>query len=261
MPTNSVRRSATKSLILCWIVRPLVTLAAGAAVVVAFAALGGFSGLKSSVQQSPHLSPFTAAALNYCTQQVVVSVPGTQPNPTTALPIHFSVDFNQPVSGFTPSDVVVGGTAGGTPAVTISPTGANTYDISVTGFTSAGTVTVTIPAHAATDVGLTCDTPASNTASATYSTLRLTAWVPDGTSGNGKLSGTGAAVGTDVTVTICTTNSFPCSAGNTVVVGTATPAADGTFQTVNFNQTQKNHTYFAQAVQGAVTSQIFTWTA
>jgi hypothetical protein len=246
-----------------WFVRPLVTLAAGASVVLAFAALGGFSGLQSSVKQSPHLSPFVAAALNYCTAQVTVSIASGQDNPTTSSTINFTVDFHETVTGFTDSDIQVGGTAGG--PVTAHATGGTggIYTVAVTGMSSPGTVTVTIPGHAAVAHEGTedCDTQASNTASVTYSTLRLTSWVPDGTSGNGKLAGSGAAVGTTVNVTICSTSSFPCSAGNTVATGSATPAADGTFQTVNFNQTKKGVTYYAQAVQGAVTSQIFSWTA
>src|SRR5579871_2064904 len=240
-----------------WAIRPIVTLALVAAIVAAFAGLGGFSGLKSAATQSRHLSPFVAAALNYCTQQVVVTALTT--SPTTASTITFNVNFNQSVIGFTSSDVVIGGTAGATTAVVSG--GPQTYNVAVTGMTSAGTVTVMIPANAATNTTSSCATPASNTASVTYSTLAITTFTPDGNSGNGALSGSGAAANSSVTVTVCKTGkAAPCSGSDVLVSIPVTASGTGTFATGNITQTAKHTTYNAFATQGAVTSQTFTFT-
>jgi hypothetical protein len=241
-----------------WMVQPLFTLVVGVAVVAAFVGLGGFSGLKASVGQNAKLSPFEAAALNYCTETTTVTLAAGQTSPTTVQPINFAVDFHQPVLGFTDADVQVGGTAGGTPTVVVTSTGANTYNVAVSGLTSGGTVTVTIVANAATNVGGTCATQASNTATVTYSALAITAYNPDGASGNGTLSGSGAAAGA-LTVTVCSVNVFPCAAGNVVATDTPIATAGGTFTTRNFTELKKHTTYYAQAAQGLVTSQTFTF--
>ena len=72
-----------------------------------------------------------------------------QEDPTDAGSVEFTVTFSEPVSGFTASDVTIGGTAGATTA-TVSG-GPNTYAVSVTGMANDGTVTVSIPAGAAVD--------------------------------------------------------------------------------------------------------------
>jgi len=239
--------------------RPLITLAAGALVIAAFVGLGGLSGLKSSVGQNAKLSPFAAAALNYCTETTTVSLAAGQTSPTTAQPINFAVDFHQQVVDFANTDVQVGGTAGGTPVVVVTSTGPNTYNIAVSGFTSGGTVTVTIPANAATNVGGTCATQASNTATVTYSALAITTYNPDGASGHGTLSGSGATPGT-VTVTVCKAGiTPPCTGGNVLVTTSPTADAGGVFATGNINDFAKHTTYKATVTQGSLTSPIFTF--
>src|SRR4029079_16592993 len=59
----------------------------------------------------------------------------------------------EPVTGFTASDVTLGGTAGGTKTVAITnPSNDNkTFNIAVNGMTTDGTVVATIPAGAAFD--------------------------------------------------------------------------------------------------------------
>jgi uncharacterized repeat protein (TIGR01451 family) len=69
---------------------------------------------------------------------------------TSAAHIPFTVTFSEPVTGFTPGDVVLGGTAGAD-AVAVTGSGAH-YTVTVSGMTRSGTVTAFLPAGAAQDV-------------------------------------------------------------------------------------------------------------
>jgi hypothetical protein len=98
---------------------------------------------------------------------VTINQAAGQADPTNVGPIHFTAVFSDPVSGFVAGDVTVSGTAGGTKTVTITDSGDHqTYDVSVTGMTSTGTVIATIPAGGATDAagnGNTASTSTDNT--------------------------------------------------------------------------------------------------
>jgi hypothetical protein len=83
---------------------------------------------------------------------VTVNQAAGQADPTTAQPVHFTVTFSEPVTGFTASDVLISGTAGGIPTVTVTPTGTNTYDVAVSNLGHVGTVVATIPAAAVSDL-------------------------------------------------------------------------------------------------------------
>ncbi|MEN6355815.1 MAG: hypothetical protein ABFD83_01885 [Armatimonadota bacterium] len=75
-------------------------------------------------------------------------------NPTNESPVHFTVTFSKPVTGFTSSDVSADGTAGATTAV-VTPDGGSVgqiFDVAVSGMTSSGFVSISIPAGAANDV-------------------------------------------------------------------------------------------------------------
>lgn len=75
----------------------------------------------------------------------------SQSDPANSSPVRFTVVFSEPVSDFDDAgDVSVGGTAGATTAV-IVPIDARTYTVEVSGMTSSGTVTASIPAGAAVD--------------------------------------------------------------------------------------------------------------
>ena len=78
-----------------------------------------------------------------------VNQASTQDDPTDDTSVEFTVTFSEPVSGFTGSDVTIGGTAGATTATVTG--GPNTYTVSVTGMANDGTVTVSVPANAAVD--------------------------------------------------------------------------------------------------------------
>ena len=84
------------------------------------------------------------------TVTVTITQNGAQTDPSNSSSIFFNATFSEAVNGFglEPADVTVGGTAGATTAVV---TGSGlAYTIEVTGMTMDGTVTITIPASAAT---------------------------------------------------------------------------------------------------------------
>jgi predicted heme/steroid binding protein len=94
----------------------------------------------------------------------------TQADPTNSLPINFTVVFSEAVTGFTGTDVALTGTAGfGTATVTVTGSG-TTYNVAVSGVTSASavgnTVIASIPAGVVTDAagnGNTASTSTDNT--------------------------------------------------------------------------------------------------
>jgi subtilisin family serine protease len=81
---------------------------------------------------------------------VTINQGATQADPTGISPINFTVVFSEVVTGFTASDVVVSGTAGGTKNVTITGSGPS-YDVTVTGMTTMGSVIAIVPANVAQD--------------------------------------------------------------------------------------------------------------
>ena len=101
---------------------------------------------------------------------VTVNQAATQSDPTATSPIVFTVVFTNPVGDFTNADVTIGGTAGGskTAVVTGGPT---TFDVAVSGMTSAGTVTLIVPA------GVASDASGHNNAAST-STDNTVTWQP-----------------------------------------------------------------------------------
>src|SRR5439155_7075819 len=95
-------------------------------------------------------STSTANTVTFYFTQAAVTISHGDVNgvQTCALPISFTAVFSEPVSGFTGSDVVIGGTAGGTKTVDVTG-GPSTYTVAVSGLTTGGTVIATIPAGGA----------------------------------------------------------------------------------------------------------------
>ncbi len=81
--------------------------------------------------------------------EVTINQAAGQADPTDSVPINFTVVFNEPVTGFTNGDMTLSGTAGATTAL-VSGSG-TTYNVAVSGITSIGTVTASIPAGAVID--------------------------------------------------------------------------------------------------------------
>jgi len=74
-------------------------------------------------------------------------------DPTSTSPVNFTVDFGEPVTGFTAGDVnTAGSTVTGTLSVVVTPAGpAQTYNVAVSGMTSSGNVVINFLAGAAQD--------------------------------------------------------------------------------------------------------------
>jgi Big-like domain-containing protein/VCBS repeat protein/flagellar associated repeat protein len=81
---------------------------------------------------------------------VTINQGASQDDPTNTSPISFDVEFSEAVTGFTNADVTIGGTAGGTKSASVSGSG-TTYTVDITGMTTSGTVTASIPASKAID--------------------------------------------------------------------------------------------------------------
>ena len=80
---------------------------------------------------------------------VTIDQASGQADPTSDPSLQFTVVFSKPISGFTPGDVLLTGTAGATTtAVTGGPT---TFTVTVSGMTQTGTVIASVPANAAVD--------------------------------------------------------------------------------------------------------------
>jgi hypothetical protein len=108
---------------------------------------------------------FTAGA-----PTVTINQASGQADPTSGTTITFTVQFSEPVTGFTAADIsFTGSTATGTLVAAVSGSGA-LYTVTVTGMTGSGTVVVSIPAGAATDA----DTNASAASTSTDNTVN---WV------------------------------------------------------------------------------------
>src|SRR5207247_2647031 len=93
---------------------------------------------------------------------VTINQAAGQADPTSASPINFTAVFSKPVSGFTGTDVTIGGTAGGTKTVTVSG-GPSTYTVAVRGMSSAGTVIASIAAGIAPDAAGNLNTASTST--------------------------------------------------------------------------------------------------
>jgi hypothetical protein len=86
---------------------------------------------------------------------VTINQAAAQADPTSASPIHFTVVFNEAVSGFATGDVGLSGTAGATTAVVSesAPNDSTTFDVAVSGMTTSGTVIASLAAGVAIDGG------------------------------------------------------------------------------------------------------------
>ena len=96
-----------------------------------------------------------------------------QADPTNSSPVNFTVEFNEPVFGFTSNDITLGGTAGATTAV-VSGSG-TTYNVAVGGMVTDGTVTAALGAAVVTDVTGNSNVAATSTDNeVTYNTTNPT---------------------------------------------------------------------------------------
>ncbi|PYR17986.1 MAG: hypothetical protein DMF98_26320, partial [Acidobacteria bacterium] len=95
---------------------------------------------------------------------VTINQASGQADPTNVSPINFTAIFSTSVTGFASSGVTITGTAGGTKTATVTGSG-TTYNVAVSGMTTAGTVIASVKQDAATaaGVGNTVSTSTDNT--------------------------------------------------------------------------------------------------
>jgi hypothetical protein len=94
---------------------------------------------------------------------VTINQASGQTDPSSATSITFTVQFSEPVTGFTAADILfTGSTATGTLAANVTGSGA-LYTVTVTGMTGSGNVVVTLPAAAATDADANPSTASTST--------------------------------------------------------------------------------------------------
>ncbi len=119
---------------------------------------------------------------------VTVNQATNQSDPPNGPTINFTVVFSESVTGFTKDDVTISGTAGGTKTVDVTGSG-STYNVAVSGMTSAGTVIATINANAASDAAGN----SSEASTSTDNTVTLYAYTITAAAGlNGSISSSGA---------------------------------------------------------------------
>jgi hypothetical protein len=111
---------------------------------------------------------------------VTIDQASGQNDPTATSPIHFTVVFSEPVTGFATGDVSLSGTAGATTAAVseVAPHDGTTFDVAVSGMTATGTVVATVNAGVATDAGNnpnTASTSDDNTVTYNFVNDQLTA--------------------------------------------------------------------------------------
>ncbi len=81
---------------------------------------------------------------------VTIARAAGQPERTSDAGVRFAVEFSKPVYGFGAEGVILGGTAAGDLAATVTGNGAE-YEVTVHGMTGTGTVLVSVPDGAASD--------------------------------------------------------------------------------------------------------------
>ncbi len=110
---------------------------------------------------------------------VTIDQAAVQADPTNVSPIVFDVVFSEDVSGFTGTDVALGGTAAATTAVVAG--GPANYTVTVSGMTGDGTVIAAIPAGAAVDGSGKVNTASTSTDNeVTYDTTAPSVTVEQG---------------------------------------------------------------------------------
>lgn len=84
---------------------------------------------------------------------VSIQLANSQLSPTRTLPVRFAISFNEPVTGFSLSDISLEGSTADLSSHSMSLAGSGaTYSLSVSGFSSNGeSIVVRVPASAATD--------------------------------------------------------------------------------------------------------------
>jgi len=139
---------------------------------------------------------------------VTINQAAGQADPSGTSPINFTVVFSTPVTGFATGDVTISGTAGGTKTATVTGT-ATTYNVAVTGMTTAGSVIGYVPGDVAFDLFKELSHPSTSTdntvtwapAATTPLTLTTSAPIPPGAKDPVILWGQGFTLGVEFGMT------------------------------------------------------------
>jgi subtilisin-like proprotein convertase family protein len=154
----------------------------------------------------------TLTASDTTPPSVAISQAVGQADPTAVSPVNFSATFSEPVSGFTGADVsFTGSTAGGTLVATVTG-GPTTYNVAVSGMTTAGNVVISVPAGAAADLS-------GNPSLASTHPDNTVGWQPPATVATQVTPASGAAVTGDPVLDTATVTGVP---GGLVPTGTVT---------------------------------------
>lgn len=165
-----------------------------------------------------------------------------QDDPTSVSPIIFTVEFSEPVSGFTGADIQLSGTAGATTVLIaeISPNNGTRFHAAVSGMTGSGTVIASIAAGSVVDgTGLSNTISTSTDNTVAFIACQITCpsnIIVDATAGS-----CGAVVNYNEAVTSgnCGTLNYSHNSGSVFPVGvtvvTVTSASTG--QSCQFNIT------------------------
>ncbi|HEX7298603.1 MAG TPA: Ig-like domain-containing protein, partial [Solirubrobacteraceae bacterium] len=182
---------------------------------------------------------------------VTVNQKAGQADPANALPILYTVTFSEPVTGFDASDLTRGGTStGGTVAVTGS--GAS-YEISVSGAPTDGTLTFSIAANKAQDAagnGNTSSTSTDNSVTYDATAPALTLTTPANGSATNDTTPTisGAAGNAATDSSTVTVKIYSGTGTGGTVLQTLTPTRSGATWTTTA-ATLAQGTYTVQATQ------------
>lgn len=114
----------------------------------------------------------TVTLSNLTNPNVTINQAVSQPDPTSASPINFTVVFDQAVTGFATGDVTLSGTAGATTGI-VTGSG-TTYNVAVSGMTAGGSVIATIAAGVSQNA---CTQP-NNASTSTDNTVTITCVPP-----------------------------------------------------------------------------------
>lgn len=123
----------------------------------------------------------TVTGIDTIPPSVTIDQASGQSDPTSSQPVNFTVVFSEPVVGFSASGVSTTGSAGGTKTVSVTGVG-STYNVAISGISSAGTVVATVAAGAAQDLAgnwSTASTSADNSVTferAAAAPLRIANW-------------------------------------------------------------------------------------
>jgi hypothetical protein len=116
--------------------------------------------------QTP-LTPSDAFRVDTLRPAVTINQAATQADPINAGPVHFTVVFSRPVSGFDSADVRLRGTAPGRLTCAVSGSGA-VYDVAVQGMKGLGTILAEVRAEAARSASGNASLPSTSTDNSVY---------------------------------------------------------------------------------------------